>query len=163
MKNCKLEVRVSEKEKEMFLAMAKQEGTTTSVLLRKMIREVIGEEKDIPEIIEVDKQKKNRIQFRLSNAEYLKITALAEKANLTISEYIRKRSLNEEIKIVHITALKEFVFQLRKLGTNINHLTQLANAGRIYALELSSTEQGIKEIWKSINRLLEQQQKGEVD
>jgi len=164
----KIEARVSDYEKEIFVRQAAQENLNESALLRKILREYLKLKEEYPEKKEqdfmLDKsnekiRKEQEIKFRLSSEEYLIISCRAREAKLSVSAYLRKRALGE--KVVVVDGLKEFSYQLRKIGNNINQLTNLANEGRIYSIDLSAVKEKIQQLWKELRIFMEQQTKGE--
>ena len=167
----KIEARVSEVEKESFTRLAAQENLSESALLRKIIREYLKRKEESAEKKEQDKKpsvpvkqdrkglKEQEINFRLSGAEYLLIRHFAKEAKLSVSAYLRKRALGE--KVVVIEGVKDFAYQLRKIGNNLNQLTNLANEGRIYSIDLSAVKEKTQQLWKELRAFMEQQTKGE--
>ena len=164
----KIEARVSDAEKELFIRQAAQENLNESVLLRKILREYLDLKERQPEKKELNfvpdnsnekVRKEQEIKFRVSNEEYLKINHYAQEARLSVSAYLRKRALGK--KVVVIDGLKDFSYQLRKIGNNINQLTNLANEGRIYSIDLLAVKEKIQQLWKELRFFVEQQTKEE--
>ena len=84
--------------------------------------------------------KVNRLELRLSSKEYQKITKLAEKENVNVSEYVRQRAMIErkpieELKEVRKKAREEArkkicTMQVRgmDLANELYHLIRMNNA-----------------------------------
>lgn len=168
----KIEARVSEAEKESFTCLAAQENLSESDLLRKILREYLkrkeepAEKKEKKEKVSILEKsngrglKEREIKFRVSSTEYLIIDRRAKEAKLSVSAYLRKKALGE--KVVVIEGVKDFAYQLRKIGNNLNQLTNLANEGRIYSIDLSAVREGVQQLWKELRTFMEQQTKGET-
>ena len=86
--------------------------------------------------------------IRVSDAEYIFIRKEAKAAGLTMSEYLRRKAKGE--KIVVIEGLKEYVWQLRRIGVNLNQLTYLANQGQIFSVDLSAVKAELAKMWSSL-------------
>lgn len=163
----KIEARVSANEKENFTRRAEEENLSESALLRKILRGYLKwpeekQDKNEPDqkILTAKKlaeksRKEQEMKFRLSNEEYLIISSRAKEAKLSVSAYLRKRALGE--KVIVIEGLKDFAYELRKIGNNINQLANLANEGRIYSIDLSTVRENIKQLWKELRLFMEQQ------
>lgn len=158
----KIEARVSANEKESFARRAEEENLSESALLRKILQGYLErpEEKPNKKILTVKKlaeksRKEQEMKFRLSNEEYLIISSRAKEAKLSVSAYLRKRALGE--KVIVIDGLKDFAYELRKIGNNINQLANLANEGRIYSVDLSAAKERIQNLWKELRTFMEQQ------
>lgn len=91
------------------------------------------------------------ITIGVSEKEKEKLIKKSIKAELSLSEYLIEQGLDKDI--VKIEGLNEFITELRRIGNNINQLTHLANSGRIYTVDLSSTKDELGKIWRAINDL----------
>ncbi len=163
----KIEARVSAYEKESFVRQAEEENLSESALLRKILQGYLKRSEEKPDKNEPDQKiltakklaeksrKEQEMKFRISNEEYLIINSHAQEAKLSVSAYIRKRALGE--KVIVIEGLKDFAYELRKIGNNINQLANLANEGRIYSIDLSTVRENIKQLWKELRLFMEQQ------
>ena len=69
--------------------------------------------------------KNSRIFIRITAEDKLEIEAKAKSLGCTSSQYIRDVVLNN--KIITKTDV-EMVFQVRKIGTNVNQIARLCNA-----------------------------------
>ena len=74
------------------------------------------------------------IYLRLTKEEKENIKEKADLSNMTISEFIRQSVLTASVKINIINRkdnkqLQELIYQLSKIGTNINQIAHQMNAG----------------------------------
>lgn len=68
---------------------------------------------------------------------------------MTLSEYLIEHGLERDIIIIE--DVKSFVYELRKIGNNINQLTHLANSGVIRTVYLDGFKEDMKKIWINLN------------
>lgn len=68
---------------------------------------------------------------------------------MTLSEYLIEQGLEKDIIIIE--DVKSFVYELRKIGNNINQLTHLANSGIIRTVYLDGFKDDLKKIWTVLN------------
>lgn len=99
------------------------------------------------------------ISIRVTQKEYELLLKKAEEANCyyggkpCISKYIRKVGLDNTELI--IADLKPVLYQLKKIGTNINQIAKLANMGKIQTLYFNDVQKGFKEITNQLAKLSE--------
>ncbi|OZV13519.1 hypothetical protein CIW83_02940 [Tissierella sp. P1] len=93
-----------------------------------------------------------RITFRVSPVELRVIEEKAEKANLKVSELVRRATLDKEIVVIE--ELKDFTKEVRGIGRNINQLTILAHQGKIIYPNIYEIEGKIDDIWQLLNLLI---------
>ena len=93
-----------------------------------------------------------RLIFRVSENELRRVQKHADRAVMTVSEYLRHASLNKKINVVD--GLDEILKELRAIGRNLNQLTRLSNQGRIQCLDLSSIRNRIAKITEKICELI---------
>lgn len=74
-----------------------------------------------------------KINSRVKDEEYDKFNELVKKSKLNKSEFIRRSVLNKEIIV--IDGVRELVFELKKIGNNLNQLTRAVNSGMVKDLE----------------------------
>ena len=84
-----------------------------------------------------------RLIFRVSPYEKMIILNKAQRAKISVSDFCRKAAVEREVR--YIEGLSELVYELNKIGTNINQIAVAANQGR----DISTTIPAIQ------NRLLE--------
>ena len=101
---------------------------------------------------------KKDIEFstRMASADREKIRALAQKAGLSMSDYVTACCLGK--RIVIIDGLKDVLRQQKAIGNNLNQLTVLANMGKVQVANLDTAAQE----FARINTVLRKLQEGGV-
>ena len=101
---------------------------------------------------------KKDIKFstRMASADREKIRALAQKAGLSMSDYVTACCLGK--RIVIIDGLKDVLQQQKAIGNNLNQLTVLANMGKVQVANLDTAAQE----FARINTVLRKLQEGGV-
>ena len=101
---------------------------------------------------------KKDIKFstRMASADREKIRALAQKAGLSMSDYVTACCLGK--RIVIIDGLKDVLRQQKAIGNNLNQLTVLANRGKVQVANLDTAAQE----FARINTVLRKLQEGGV-
>ncbi len=79
--------------------------------------------------------------FRATEKERQALKALARKANMSKSDFIRHAIFNKEIIV--IDGLHELTRELKAIGNNLNQLTVRANMGQLRAVDLSETKDAL--------------------
>jgi hypothetical protein len=69
------------------------------------------------------------VQSRFTEKERDSLKLAAEQSEVTLSEYIRKTSLNRPLP-VRSKQLDSLIFELNKIGVNLNQLTEIAHIGK---------------------------------
>ena len=80
----------------------------------------------------MERKRDKQINIRLRADEYLKVYNLTKKADMCLSEYVRKCILKKEIVTVY--GIKEFLEELNRIGNNLNQLTRKVNQGKVKEL-----------------------------
>ncbi|KNZ42453.1 hypothetical protein AKG39_06410 [Acetobacterium bakii] len=83
---------------------------------------------------------------------YLKIEANAKLANMTVGQYVRETYHGGQLVV--LDGLREFLSDLKKIGTNLNQLTALCHMGKITAPDLKSIQKTMNEIFIKLNRMI---------
>lgn len=94
------------------------------------------------------------IGARVSVEEYNEIKKNGKKYNMTISELLRIKGMEE--KVVVIEDLKPFVIELKKIGNNVNQMTKLVHEKRISNVDIEMLErlgEEMKKVLLSLNSL----------
>ena len=101
---------------------------------------------------------KKDIKFstRMASADREKIRALAQKAGLSMSDYVTACCLGK--RIVIIDGLNDVLRQQKAIGNNLNQLTVLANMGKVQVANLDTAAQE----FARINTVLRKLQEGGV-
>ena len=99
---------------------------------------------------------KKDIKFstRMASADREKIRVLAEKAGLSMSDYVTACCLGK--RIVIMDGLKDVLRQQKAVGNNLNQLAVLANMGKVQFANLDAAAQA----FAKINVTLRQMQEG---
>lgn len=92
-----------------------------------------------------------QINFRVSEKDYNYIKRQSEKANITLTDYLKYSALNKNIYV--IDGLDDATRELAKIGNNLNQLTRLCHQGVISCLDLSEIREQVKHIWQLLNLL----------
>ena len=94
-------------------------------------------------------KKDNMIVIRVTRQEKERLIKKSQKAEMTLSEYLIEQGLERDIVIIE--DVKNLVYELRKIGNNINQLTHLANSGRVKTVYLDGFKSDLKKIWNVLN------------
>lgn len=90
-------------------------------------------------------KKDNIIIIRVTKQEKEKLIKKSEKAEMSLSEYLIEQGLERDIVVIE--DVKDFIYELRKIGNNINQLTHLANGEMIKVVDLDGFKDDLKKIW----------------
>ena len=98
---------------------------------------------------------KKDIKFstRMASADREKIRALAQKAGMSMSDYVTVCCLGK--RIVVMDGLKEVLRQQKAIGNNLNQLAVLANMGKVQFANLDSAVQAFAKINTALRELQE--------
>jgi len=114
---------------------------------------------------EFQKQKKKRSRAYLKSKKTAIITArmtpgikdiiqhLAEKAGMTVTDYIITCALGKEI--VRVDGLDEILAEPKSQGRNLNQLTTLANMGRLTVLSMDDLFDAYSNLYWQVEKLCE--------
>ena len=94
-------------------------------------------------------KKDNVIVIRVTRQEKERLIKKSQKAKMTLSEYLIEQGLERDIVIIE--DVKNLVYELRKIGNNINQLTHLANSEAIKVIYLNEFKEEFKKIWLVLN------------
>ena len=89
----------------------------------------------------------NVIVIRVTKQE--KVIKKSQEAEMSLSEYLIEQGLERDIIIIE--DVKNFVYELRKIGNNINQLKHFANSGVIRTVYLDGFKEDMKKIWINLN------------
>jgi len=93
--------------------------------------------------------KTKRIDIRVSEKELLQIDKQAEKAQMNRSEFLIKSALEKQITV--FDGGKEIVYQLSKIGSNINQLKILAHQDKIKIVYLDKFAEEVSTVWRLLS------------
>lgn len=94
-------------------------------------------------------KKDNVITIRVTKQEKERLIKKSQEADMTLSEYLIEQGLERDIVIIE--DVKNLIYELRKIGNNINQLTHLANSGVIRTVYLDEFKEDMKKIWTNLN------------
>ena len=97
-------------------------------------------------------KKDNVIVIRVTIQEKERLIKKSQEADMTLSEYLIEQGLERDIVIIE--DVKNLVYELRKIGNNINQLTHLANSGMIKVVYLDGFKEDLKKIWIALNSII---------
>ena len=100
-------------------------------------------------------KKDNVIVIRVTKQEKERLIKKSQEADMTLSEYLIEQGLERDIVIIE--DVKNLVYELRKIGNNINQLTKLCNQGRLTNINLEDVKKEMKSIWQLLNLLIQKQ------
>ena len=97
--------------------------------------------------------KPQRIFVRVSDSEKEMIRTKAKQANMSLSEYVV--ALAKERKIFNLPELPNLIFQISKIGVNINQIATVANSKKsVSTSEIEKTQEYQKEIISLVSKIL---------
>lgn len=100
--------------------------------------------------------KKYKYSFRVNEKDYKKIERNIKKSRLSITEYLTKSALNQDITV--IDGIKDLVLEVNRIGVNLNQLTKLANQGKTNcSAELDEINKELVEVWQLLRQLIQKQ------
>lgn len=79
-------------------------------------------------------EKNNRIAFRVTKKEKVKLLKTAKNKGISLSEYILEQVLYNDIRVIN--ELAEILPKLKGIGKQINELTYLSNSKTINEINL---------------------------
>ena len=94
-------------------------------------------------------KKDSVITIIVTKQEKERLIKKSQEAEMSLSEYLIEQGLEKDIIIIE--DVKSFVYELRKIGNNINQLTHLANSGIIRTVYLDGFKDDLKKIWTGLN------------
>lgn len=93
------------------------------------------------------------IRIRLSRADKEKISHNAKTAKMNISEYIL--TLTQRKRIIVINDFYKFIYEIGKIGVNINQITKVANSQKyINKEQLDSVLQSLDSVNKNTSKII---------
>ena len=102
----------------------------------------------------MERKRDKQINIRLNESEYLNVCLQLEKSGLGLSEYIRKCILGKEIRVV--SGIKELIWELNRIGNNLNQLTRKVNEGKAVELgdNLSQINCNLDTVFEKIVKII---------
>ncbi|WP_077532305.1 plasmid mobilization protein [Massiliimalia massiliensis] len=96
--------------------------------------------------------KTKRLNFRISDETDAVIRDKAKAAKMSITDYVISATTQKEI--INFEGLSEVVTQIKRLGNNVNQLLILARQDRIRTVNLSETQEELKQIYELLSAIL---------
>lgn len=93
------------------------------------------------------------MSIRISESDLIKVYHKADKAKLTLTEYITKACLGKQIIV--IDGLDEVIRQQKSIGRNLNQIATLCNMGKVTCFNLAELTNQYAEINKLLTDLLD--------
>lgn len=92
-----------------------------------------------------------KMTFRLTNEEYKTIKGKVEKAGISQQQFLLKTVLEKEV--ICIKKFQSLMFQLKKIGVNINQIAKNSNqTGVVTNNEIEEVKEGLNQIWRLLNQ-----------
>ncbi len=101
----------------------------------------------------MEKRKTEIITARMTPGIKDIIQHLAERADMTVTDYIITCALGKEI--VRVDGLDEILSELKSQGRNLNQLTTLANMGHLKILQSQELMDAYSELYWQVEKLCE--------
>ena len=96
------------------------------------------------------------IKFRVTEKEEQEIRKRAEKAKMTLSDYLRKSAVMNTITVIDTGELYRLNTSLRRIGVNINQVAAVANStNNINSADITSLRDQLNELSALVRNSLE--------
>lgn len=103
--------------------------------------------------INMRKPKDTKYAFRINKQDLEQIKNIAKRSNLSTTDYITKVALKEKITV--IDGFKEFSYEVRRLGNNLNQIAKLSHSGIVNQEHFMQTTQDFKSIITKLSKISE--------
>lgn len=77
-----------------------------------------------------------RLEIRLSKDELYDLTKKARKAGLSKGAFVRRAIQNQEVKAQPPADVPQLIFEVKRVGTNLNQIAKIANAQNLVDVPL---------------------------
>lgn len=101
-----------------------------------------------------EKRKTEIITIRMTPITKSLVQHLAQKAGMTVTDYMTVCALGKEI--VRVDGLDAVLSELKAQGRNLNQLTTLANMGRLTVLRGDDLVESYTKLYDQVRRLAEE-------
>lgn len=92
-----------------------------------------------------------KMTFRLTEDEYNSVKRKVSEAGISQQKFLLQTALEKEI--IHIKEYQDLIFQIKKIGTNINQITRHCNEAKyISNSEVAEVKRGLEDIWQLLNQ-----------
>ena len=92
------------------------------------------------------------IRLRVAGWEKHWISHKAEKAQMTVSEFVRKAAMDKNVVVLEFS--DELMTELRRQGNNLNQLTAMAHMGRIQQINYEPFLEVYNKTWQALSSCL---------
>jgi hypothetical protein len=96
--------------------------------------------------------KNTAVIFRLSPHDTITVVSKARRAKISVSDFCRKAAADKNVKFIE--GLPELVFELNKIGTNINQIATSANQGRDISKTIPAMQIQLSEVLYKIESVV---------
>ena len=97
--------------------------------------------------------KSRKLSIRISDEDLQTLHHNAERAKLSLTEYVTKCGLGKQIIV--IDGLDEVIRQQKAIGRNLNQITTLCNMGKINCVNLQSLTDEYITLNQTLTKLLD--------
>lgn len=92
-----------------------------------------------------------KMTFRLTEDEYNTIKDKVIEAGTSQQKFLLQMALEKEI--IHIKEYQDLIFQIKKIGTNINQIARKANeTGFVSDEDIAQIKGGLEDIWQLLSQ-----------
>lgn len=102
---------------------------------------------------EENKMKDRKMTIRISESDLQKIHHKADKANLSLTEYVTKACIGKQIFVIN--GLDEVIRQQKAIGRNLNQIATLCNMEKVTCFNLAEITNRYAEMNKLLTDLLD--------
>ena len=100
-----------------------------------------------------DKMKDRKLSIRISGEDLQTLHHKADKAKLSITDYVTKACLGKQIFVIN--GLDEVIHQQKAVGRNLNQLTTLCNMGKVNCVNLQPLIDEYAKLNQTLTELLD--------
>lgn len=96
-----------------------------------------------------------RKEVCFNEKEWELVEKKAAEVKLNTTHYIRRMALNGYIIEYDLNTLNDFIYELNKIGVNINQIAKKVNeTDSIHTTEIETIQEDMKRIWKALEKSL---------
>ena len=106
-----------------------------------------------------NRRRDKQINFRVTTAEKQMIKDRIEKSGcIDDGEYLRQMAINGYILCLDNSDIKQLLYEVNKIGTNINQIAHKVNSvNEIYQTDIDEIKEYMDQIWRLLRRSILQQ------
>lgn len=92
-----------------------------------------------------------KMTFRLTEDEYNTVKDKVTESGISQQKFLLQTALQKEI--IHIKEYQDLIFQIKKIGININQIARRCNeTGFISNSDISEVKGGLEDIWQLLSQ-----------